>query len=176
MPVTLYLLCGKSFSGKSTLAEVIARQTGAIVVGLDSINAERGLFGGLGIPDHEWAVSHDVALQRVEDAIASGRSVVVDDTNCFRFLRDSYRSVAQRLGIPSVLLYLDVPVSILRQRITACASSPGRSPVTEEVFTDLLSKFEAPAPDEQAVLVPPDSPAAAWVAHNIVPHHGQRVG
>lgn len=169
MPVTLYLLCGMSFSGKSTLAEAIAQQTGAIVVGLDSINAERGLFGGLGVPDQEWAASHNVALERVADGLASGCSVVVDDTCCFRFLRDGYRSVAQRFGIPSVLLYLDVPVRTLRQRMAANAISPARSGVTEEVFADLFSKFEAPAPDEHAVLVESDAPAAAWVAHNIVP-------
>ncbi len=42
----IVLLCGRSFSGKSTVAEVLLRQLPATAVSLDAINAERGLHGG----------------------------------------------------------------------------------------------------------------------------------
>ena len=104
MPVTLYLLCGMSFAGKSTLAAAIAEHAHATIVSLDDINEARGLAGGLGIPDHEWARSHRVALQRAAEELARGHSVVIDDTNCFRFLRDDYRALAGRLGVRAVVL------------------------------------------------------------------------
>lgn len=168
MSVALYVLCGKSYCGKSTLAAAIARQTGAVIVSLDAINAERGLYGGLGIPDGEWLRSHQLALQRVEEALATGLSVIVDDTNCFRFLRDGYRAVAARLDVQSLLLYLDLPMDALLAR--ASADDPTRPPVASDVLLELVGKFEAPAPEEQAIVVPPGFVPAAWVAQNIGPH------
>src|SRR4029079_3355962 len=98
--MTLYLLCGLAFSGKSTLAAALSRLTGAVVVSLDEINASRGLYGGMGIPDEDWGRTHTEALSLVEAALRAERSVVVDDTNCFRFLRDNYRQIADRRGVP----------------------------------------------------------------------------
>jgi predicted kinase len=168
MSAVLYVLCGMSFSGKSTLAAAIAQQTGAVIVSLDEINAERGLYGGLGIPDEEWLLSHQLALQRVEEALATGRSVVVDDTNCFRFLRDAYRAVAVRLDVKALLLYLDLPMDTLLAR--ASADNPTRPPVARDVLLELIGKFEAPAPEEQAIMVPPGFVPATWVARNMGPH------
>lgn len=144
----LYLLCGKSFSGKSTLAASIADQTGALVVSLDAINAERGLFGGLGMPAEEWSRSHQLALRRAEEALSAGLSVVVDDTNCFRFLRDDYRSLAVGAGAQCLLLYLDASLDTLLARMHANAQVPSRAPVAEDVFLELHRKFQAPTPDE----------------------------
>jgi tRNA A37 N6-isopentenylltransferase MiaA len=39
----LVLLCGASFSGKSSLGQVLADGLGAQIVSLDAINGERGL-------------------------------------------------------------------------------------------------------------------------------------
>ena len=43
------LLCGRSFSGKSTVALELAQQLPAVVVSLDAMNAERGLTSGDGL-------------------------------------------------------------------------------------------------------------------------------
>jgi len=176
MAATLYLLCGLSFCGKSTMAAAIAQQTGSVVVSLDAINTERGLYGGLGIGVEDWARSHQAALVRAEEALSAGGSVVIDDTNCFRFLRDDFRSMALRLDARFLLLYIDVPLPTLLARMRANAKAPTRPPITEEVFLDLLRKFEPPTPDEQPVVVPPDLDPATWVTQNIVPHHQRRVG
>lgn len=39
-------MCGLSFSGKSTLAALLADELGAELLSLDAINAERRLYGG----------------------------------------------------------------------------------------------------------------------------------
>jgi predicted kinase len=165
--MTLYLLCGLAFSGKSTLAAAISRHTGAVVVSLDEINARRGLYGGVGIPDEEWSRTHAEALGLVETALRAGRSVVVDDTNCFRFLRDNYREIADRHGVPSVVLHVNAPLSLAFSRIRANELEPSRASITESVMLDLIEKFEWPAADETVLVFPADADPEDWVARHI---------
>jgi predicted kinase len=165
--VNLYLLCGLAFSGKSTLAAVLARRCGAEVVSLDEINAGRGLDGGAGIPEEEWVRTHQEALRRVDQGLAAGRPVVMDDTNCFRFLRDSYRAVAERHGARVRVLYLDRPLALLAERRRENERTGIRAPIAEPVLLDLVRKFEPPGADEDVLLVPPDSSLEEWVAEQI---------
>jgi predicted kinase len=165
--VPLYLLCGLAFSGKSTVAAVLARRLGALVVSLDHINAERGLEGGLGIPAEEWGRTHAVALERAEAGLAAGRPVVVDDTNCFRFLRDDHRRAADRLGVPTVVIHLDAPLSLILERLRANDRAPTRSPVTEAILLELAAKFEPPGPDESTLVVPAGADPEAWAARHL---------
>jgi predicted kinase len=168
----LYLLCGLAFAGKSTLAASIADQTGAVVVSLDAINAERGLAGGLGIPDGEWARSHEIARARVESALASGRSVVVDDTNCFRSLRDGYRAVGESLGADCIVVRIDAEPSLVLSRLRENDRALARPRVTEEVLRDLIRKFEPPGADECQIAFPASSDPGAWVVANLAPRLG----
>jgi predicted kinase len=74
----LVVMCGRSFSGKSTLARVLARALKSELVSLDVINEERGLRGGEGIPLSEWVRTNEEASARTAVFLRTGRSVVVD--------------------------------------------------------------------------------------------------
>lgn len=165
--VDLYLLCGMAFSGKTTLASVLARHARALVVSLDEINASRGLHGGAGIPEGEWARTHREALRQIEAALEAGRSVIVDDTNCFRFLRDNYRAVADLHGARTTVLYLDRPLELLLDRLRENERTNARAPVTETVLRELARKFEPPGPDEETLVCPSGIPVDVWVARHI---------
>jgi predicted kinase len=156
-----------AFSGKTTLAAALARHLGAAVVSLDEINASRGLHGGEGIPAEEWMRSHEEALRQVEDLLAAGRSVIVDDTNCFRFLRDNYRVVAQRHGARTTVLYIAAPLALILERRRENDRTRTRAAVTEPVLFDLLEKFEIPAVDENVVVFPFDAVPETWVARHL---------
>jgi len=160
---SLYLLCGLAFSGKSTLAAALSSHLGAAVVSLDQINAARGLDGGAGIPPEEWGRTHQQALVEVEQALRSDLSAIVDDTNCFRFLRDNYRSVARRCGVETTVIYLDVPVSVALARLRSNEETGARSGMTEPVFVDLVEKFEPPAADERVLVLPSEAAPETWV-------------
>ena len=159
----LYLLCGMAFAGKTTLASALARHLQAEVVSLDEINAARGLFGGVGIPDAEWVRTHEEALRQVGRALEAGRPVIVDDTNCFRFLRDNYRRVAALHGAGATVIYLDRPFGLLLDRLQENERTQARSPVTEPVLLDLAQKFEPPAADEDVLVFPADVAAETWI-------------
>lgn len=165
--MTLYLMCGLAFSGKTTLAKAIVASTGARIVSLDEINTRRGLTGGLGIPEEEWARTHRQALAETEEALSRGRSVVVDDTNCFRFLRDGYRKVAAQLGVPTRVVHLEVPLALALSRMRANEVEATRAPVREEVLRELARKLEPPAPDESVLRFPADADPEEWVALHI---------
>ena len=61
--VRLILLCGTSFSGKSTLARTLAPKLSATIVSLDDLNEHRGLWDGDGIPTEEWVRTHRLASE-----------------------------------------------------------------------------------------------------------------
>ena len=146
MTLRIWLLCGLAFAGKTTLCRTIVGLTGA-----DEINAERGLWGGEGVADEEWARTHRIALSRADEALASGRDVVVDDTNCFRWLRDDYRDVAGRHGAHSVVVVLDVPLAEIRDRMARNEDLETRRGLRPEIMQRLIDTFEWPTEDENVM-------------------------
>jgi predicted kinase len=151
--VRLVLMCGTSFSGKSTVAGALAPRLSAGIVSLDEINERRGLWGGDGIPVEEWVRTHEIASGEVRELLAAGTSVVVDDTSSPRFLRDGWRSLAADAGSGFTLVYVEVDHATIRRRRAANQRNPGRRDVADVVLDRHLAEFEAPQVDEGAVRV-----------------------
>lgn len=162
----LLLMCGPAFSGKTVISTALAREAECVRISLDEINAERGLPpGGEGLPPEAWEASSLEAARRVREALAEGRDVVLDDTCCFRFLRDRYRAVADGLGLPTLILYLDVPVEELERRRAASRVYGDRPEVVDDVFRPHLETFEPPDADEDVMVFrPADEAVNAFVA------------
>ena len=147
----MVLLCGRSFSGKSTVASSLAAALPAAVVSLDAINEERGLRGGEGVPVAEWARTNEVARARVRTSLAAGGTVVVDDTSSPRFLRDGWRVEAEVARAAMVLVFVDAAEDLIRERLRQNRSSRRRSDVTDEVMAEHLASFEPPDEDEHPI-------------------------
>jgi predicted kinase len=151
--VQLVLMCGTSFSGKSTVAGTLAPQLSAVIVSLDEINERRGLWGGDGIPVEQWVRTHEIASTEVRELLGAGTSVVVDDTSSPRFLRDGWRSLAAAAGAGFTLVYVEVDHATIRRRWAANRRNPGRRDVEDAVLDQHLAEFEVPQVDEEAVRV-----------------------
>ena len=145
-------MCGRSFSGKSTIARALAIALDAKIVSLDSINEERGLFGGEGIAVEEWIRTNEEAARRVSVLLGDNERVVVDDISSPRFLRDDWRSLAKQRNAAFVLVYVDTPSHVMRERLLKNRERSIRHDVTDEVMTDHLESFEPPEPDEEHVV------------------------
>jgi predicted kinase len=151
--IRLVVLCGTSFSGKSTVARSLAPRLSARIVSLDEINERRGLWGGDGIPAEEWIRTHELATDEVRGLLTSGTSVIVDDTNSLRFLRDGWRSLAASAGARFSLIYIDVDYATIRGRRADNQVDPRRRDVADAVLDQHLADFEPPQDDENAVRV-----------------------
>ena len=123
---------------------------------LDAINAERGLHGGTGIHGEEWLKSHHMALARVGELLDQGRPVIVDDTSCFRWLRDNFRKVATERGVPTTVVLLELSLEEVLARARRNEVTKERPPVMEAILLDLAKGFEWPGPDENVVTVRPE--------------------
>lgn len=147
----LVLLCGRSFSGKSTVASSLASSLPGSVVSLDAINEERGLYGGRGIPLSEWVRTNELARERVIERLNAGGTVIVDDTSSPRFLRDGWRTLSASANAPMVLVFVDAPEDVIRQRLLNNRATGHRGDATDEVMAVHVDSFEPPEADEQAV-------------------------
>ncbi len=150
---TLYLLCGLAFSGKSTLAKAMVDYLNCAYVSLDDINKDRGLgFGGDGIPVEEWENTHQIAIGILDNLMQLEQDIILDDTNCFRWLRDRFREVAKRHNYGTKVIYLDVPLEEIYIRMQMNEQTKKRQGIKKEIFAELIQNFQPPEVDENILL------------------------
>jgi predicted kinase len=162
-PVMLYAMCGLAFSGKSTFARQVAERIGAMVVSLDAILAERGLYGGEGLPIEEWERASCEAVDRIRTLAGKGRPIILDDTCSRRFLRERYRELADELDLGFLVIYLDVPLETVRARIAHAARTATRRIINPNVFEAHLASFEPPEADEAVERFRDEETARRWI-------------
>lgn len=163
----LVAMCGMAFSGKTTLAKAICAALRAEYLGLDDINAERGLRGGEGIPCEEWEKTSQIAVERLEAVLSSGRDAVLDDTLCFRWLRERYAAVARRHRATFLLVHVATPLSEIHDAIATNEVSLQRNPILAEVFEEHVNSFEIPGDDERPLRYTRSLPVEEWIAGNL---------
>jgi predicted kinase len=163
----LFGMCGLSFSGKTTLARAVARLVGAEYVGLDDINEERGLHGGEGIPAEEWERTSAIAVERVGRLLDAGGDVVLDDTLCFRWLRERYAASAGRHTAQFVIIYVSTPLPEI-YRAMAQSDVAQRNPIRPDVFEMHARCFEHPTVDEQPLVYDRTVPLEEWIASHLL--------
>jgi len=156
-------MCGLAFTGKTTLAKAIVERTNAAYISLDEINAERGLWGGAGIPGEEWEKTHQIAMQRMTELMPHARDIVLDDTNNLCELRDRFRVNAGRHGYQTRVIYLDIPLPELRRRMERNETTRERAAVKADIFEELVRDFEPPTEDEDVLRFSAQEPVESWL-------------
>ncbi|MBA8794060.1 putative kinase [Friedmanniella endophytica] len=164
--MTLTLLCGHSFSGKSTLAAGLAELGDAEVINLDQINAARGLDGSKALPLEEWAKTNDLAHRVAAEALRKGRHVIVDDTGSPCFIRDAWREVAAEAGTSFSLVWVTIDSARQRERVLANREKRGRMDVSDDVLAAHGDSFEPPT-KEDPILVDADDTADPDTLHRV---------
>jgi predicted kinase len=164
----LFAMCGLAFSGKTTLARAVARRVGAEYVGLDDINEERGLRGGEGIPVEEWERTHAIAIERIGKLLDAGRDVVLDDTLCFRWLRDRYAAVADRHAARFIFIHVATPLPEIHRAMARNDADPQRHPIRPDVFETHARSFEPPTLEERPVVYDRTVPVEDWIASRLL--------
>ncbi|HVO82822.1 MAG TPA: AAA family ATPase [Syntrophobacteria bacterium] len=125
---TLWVVCGLSASGKSTIAREMATR---LRVGVRSSDVVRKLL--VGVPPYEaahaefgagiytaaqTARTYETLLGEVEGDLRCGRSIIADGTFGKRRFRDQARRLARGLGANIVFVECICPEPLLRRRLS----------------------------------------------------------
>jgi len=147
----LVLLCGTAFSGKTTLAIQLHEREAFTIVSADWIHGEWG--NEQPISDEQWAAVHKEVLARAERLLSNGSRVVIDDTSCYRFLRDDFRNLARRTGVDFRLVVLRIDSEEVLRRLAGNRQNPNRHDVPDDIIARHLATFEWPAEDESPLMI-----------------------
>jgi predicted kinase len=148
---TLYLLCGKIASGKSTLARRLAARPATLLIGEDHWTSKLFADDLKTIDDYgRYSARLRAAMgPHIVDILRQGLSVVLDFPANTVSNRDWMRSLIVQSGAAHELHLLDVPDTICMQRLRE-RNAGGEHPfqVSEAEYDLFTSYFVPPGPQE----------------------------
>ena len=164
LPLTLFITCGLSGSGKSFLAAELSFQLGLEEYSSDLVRKQlagllptercpREYLDGIYGPD-TTRLTYDRLRSLADDALGSGRSVIVDATFRDPRQRALFRETASLYGARFVILALYCPEQVILQRLD---EREHRSDVISDARRDVYFRqktgFVPPETDEGEVMV-----------------------
>lgn len=153
MKPTLYLMIGYPGAGKTTVANIIAEQTGAVHLMAD---AERHkLFPNPTHSPEESIKLYDDLNERTWQLLKHGKSVVFDTNFNFHADRLKLRKLAENAGADTEIIWVTVDVNEAKKRAvhTEYKRNGYSASMTEEHFNEIVSKLEPPAEDEKVIKI-----------------------
>jgi len=166
----LYILCGLPFSGKSVLAEMLKQRCGFEVVSIDAIKTEHGLRDvWQDMAAGDWQDIFDESFLLIRQALGRGNSVIHDSANQTRESRDQLRAIAQELGVPAQVIFVDVPPELAWQRWQANKDSKERMNLPEWAINAAMTNYEPPGKDEGVVtyVLSDQGDPGRWISKNL---------
>jgi predicted kinase len=153
----LILLCGKMAAGKSTLARVLARERGAILLVQDEF-LER-LYPGE-IADLAAFVRCSTRITEaltplICDLLGHGTAVVLDFAGNTRTQRAWFRQLIDASRAPHELHFIDAPDELCKRQLRDRSRDfpPGTKWTSDAEFDAVTAYFDPPAVDEGFNLV-----------------------
>lgn len=165
----LLIFCGLPFAGKTTLANELVKRFGFVRIDLDEINGERGL-GGLSndeISNEDWQETYQISYERTEHLLREGKTVINDTANFTREQRDKLRAIARKVGVDSIVIYVNVPESVARQRWQNNRLTKLRYDLRDEDFAEVADNFQHPTEDENILQYDQTTSVNEWIKQNL---------
>ncbi len=168
----LVATCGLPGSGKSWLADRVARPLDAAIVRSDVV---RKRLAGIPATHHPTGpeaealysarssqLTYEAMVQEAEPMLTKGRSVVVDATFPQRQSRAAFARLAESRRAPFVLVHVTAPEPVVAQRLSRRPELPEEvSDAGWEVYLKFKRTFEPPWEVPPAQLVVASSPGDA---------------
>lgn len=165
----LFIICGISFAGKSTLANAIAARFGYAEVDVDETKTH--LFGpdiqdqDLSHPD--WVRIYAETDILIERYLRSAQTVIDASRNFRKAERMSARAIADKVKAEVVTIFVDTPAAIAHQRLLENRVTKMRVNLTDEAFEELLQVTEPPTADENPLVFRYGDQFDTWISQNI---------
>ncbi len=159
MNAAIIVLCGVPFSGKSRLARQLSDELKLKIVSYDNdIYAVHKHEVPAGTsPAKEYEAVQAIAREYLSGLLSSGESIIYDDLCLERDDRSKLQRMAKEHGANYVLVFLDTPEPVIQQRRTANLATTTRGHISDEKLRLDLSLLEKPGPDEDAIVVTPET-------------------
>ncbi len=165
-PRRLVVTCGLTGSGKSTLARMLGESCALEMVRSDVVRKE---LLGIESTERRWVAfnsaeyapaiterTYDAMLERAEDLLVAGHSVILDGCFIKREQRAGAVELARRLQVPILVLECRTSEAVIRERLERRAAKNGTvSDGRWEIYRQQLAEFEPPDEipgDERVVL------------------------
>jgi predicted kinase len=164
----LFIICGISFAGKSTLGEAIAKRFGYEQVDVDDMKFQ--LYGPA-IKDEDlihadWVRIYDETDKLIESYLQSGKTVIDASRNFRKKERQLARQIATKLKVEIVTIFVDTPEDIARKRLLENRKKNSRLDVTEKDFEKILQVWEPPTVDETPFVFRYGDQIDSWISKN----------
>ena len=161
---TLYILCGLPFSGKTTLAKKIAAYMKCTLIGFDSVwkELESELDPKMDKVE-EWKFVLNRTHDRIRDLLRKNKSVVYDDINARIEHREALRNIAKECHASSIVLFVNTPLSIIKERERDNKAVQQRHDVEPENFKNALAQFQKPRSVENVMEYTPQTDTTLWL-------------
>lgn len=150
----LYLFIGYPGSGKTTVAQLVERATGAIHLWADQ--ERHNLFSKPSHSSLESTQLYDELNARTEKLLANGHSVLFDTNFNYYSDREKLRSIAKSRGATPVLIWVNTSRELSRDRAVG-NSAPVRNGypmhMSPQAFDVIANKLEEPTLAEEPICI-----------------------
>lgn len=171
---TLYLICGISFAGKSTLAREMQKQTGIQLVDHDEIYGRKLIKSKKKLSGKQrtemWQSVRPEVKTAVDHELAAGNSVILDSTNTLRSEREKYSRLAKKHDAKCTVIFIDTPKEQARSRILENRASKKRQDVPDYAFYKSIENLQKPDQKENVLVYSGSISEKLWVGQNFTRH------
>ena len=161
----LYIFCGIPFSGKTTLAKKIEQVRGFKRIDLDDVKFD--LFGkdikDSDINQDGWDKVYQEMYRQIKESLSKGTTVLSDTGNFTRSERELVGKIADRLGIETITVFVDIPAKIARERLLQNRQANNRFDVSDEDFESTVKEMEPPDDDEPNIVYTFGESVEEWI-------------
>lgn len=158
--VTLYIMSGLPFSGKTILSKKIAEYLGIKRVSFDEVWVESEKIIDF-VPT--WENISQKCEDLVVEELKNNRGVVYDNLGDRPNNRDKMRRLAIANNADFKIIYINISTKDSIKRRQNNLSLKDHHPVSDENFNNALSTFETPLPSENPIIYDPNQNIEEWV-------------
>lgn len=153
MKPTLYITCGLPYSGKTCLANKLVKKFSFIKISIDDILFSKGYdwdhFEEIG--ETGWKSIFKQAEEDSIQGLKNGQVVIYDSANQDKASRQRLRQLAHKFGADFKIIWINIPINILKERQNKNKSTEERFYLPDTLFQAALNSYQPPTNQENYI-------------------------
>ncbi len=165
----LFIMCGISFSGKTTLAKKMIKKLPLEYIGIDEIIEEykkQNNSQSLPLTNIGWNEVFKKAFKEISTNLSNRRNVLYDSSNQEKECRKILRDLANRHVAYTKVIYINTPKKVAISRKEENKKLASRQHITDGHFNHILNTLEVPTRDEDVIVYRESMDFDKWIKDN----------